>query len=667
MGLTAFHVLAALFFSSCSFSACGAADQSGYYCEDIKKPFFARSASGGEFTAQRPMAQPEKFSMPKPAGVKRVFVVGESVAAILGSGREVTRTGTARGTLGSWLSEEMSKTGLLKGAASPFEIINCGMGGYESYRIYGVLKEILNYSPDLVVVLSGNHEGSVEQPCPGLDFEFRRREFNLLEHYYSIKDDPLLAQKKASLKMHGEMLAKMARAAKKAGVPIIFCTLPVNVKDMPSRRAVSLDNLQFASGYRLFYEKKYPQALKEFKLALAADPREHFSNFYLAKTLEKLGRTDEAKSYFLSALEFDYEYTRAEKDRNALIKQVAAAEGACVADLEKVFAGISPSGLPGFREFTDGMHWRPSYNKLVWDNFFRSAGACGIKGFEDLKPGDPSSWAESRREDMVKRLNYAFSWVNNQGLNEGSLAELAYIKEVYPALLKEASVSPEKLQKILIRNFWTIGKDIELESLFPFLLAHLAETERRAGNYKEALSLCEKAAELKPKNKTLLLERAQILYALGRKKEAEEAFLSAGNTSGSEKTGALALAYGFTEKRGNAGIAVKTETRIPASAEKSQPKYLLDSCMSLSGQNKKEEALQACQSAVYAATSGVEKDSPGMKQLTSNASYESYKLLAALGRGEEAKETLLWTVENAPASWTKIFEAKKLLENYDRK
>jgi len=62
-------------------------EQRAYLCEDIKKPFFSAAAEG-VFSAQRRMAMPEKFS-PKPAGVKRVFIVGESVAGILGPGKSV--------------------------------------------------------------------------------------------------------------------------------------------------------------------------------------------------------------------------------------------------------------------------------------------------------------------------------------------------------------------------------------------------------------------------------------------------------------------------------------------------------------------------------------------------------------------------------------------------
>ena len=46
-------------------------------------------------------------------------------------------------------------------------------------------------------------------------------------------------------------------------------------------------------------------------------------------------------------------------------------------------------------------------------------------------------------------------------------------------------------------------------------------------------------------------------------------------------------------------------------------------------------------------------------RLASDASFESYKLLKAMGREEEAGETLFWTIRNAPPSWPGLAEAKK--------
>ena len=515
--------------------------QSAYFCGEIKKPLFAEVKAGtGEFKAQRSLALPEKFIMPKPAGVKRVFIIGESVAEILESGSYALYGAAHRGGLAGQPPGDGLSTGK---ANSGLEIINCGMGGYESVRIYGILKEVLRYSPDLLVVLSGNNEGSPE-PCPGPGFELRRREARLLERYYSLKDEPREAKKKASFKLHGAMLGKMARAAGKAGVPVVFCTLPANVKDTAMRGPVELTDALFASGYKLFYEKKYGAALEKFRLGLEERPDGYFLNLYAAKTLEKLGRTAGAGAYFFKALSLEDNMTRSTVDRNALIRRVAGSEGACVADLEALFYKLSPGGLPGFAEFTDGLHWRPAYNKAVWDEIFRSAAACGIRGFEKFSAWENKSRRETPREDALKRLSYAVTWLDasESCLNEGSLAGLSYIRQKLPGLLEAAAVSPEALDKLIIHNLWNIGKPMRLKDIFPLFLAHLAETERRSGNYGAALSLCERALFLKPGAGGFGLLRAQILAGLGRRQEAEKEFLESGLR---REALALGLAYGF--------------------------------------------------------------------------------------------------------------------------
>ncbi len=632
----------------------GKQDQSGYFCEDLKKPFFAETAPGkGEFRAQRSLAMQEQFSMPKPAGVKRVFVLGESVATILGPGYAAVQTDS----FGGGLLRKLAKKGLISGKpSSGIEILNCGMSGYESYRIYGILKEVLAYSPDLIVVLSGNNEGSTDRNCPGLDFELRRREFRLLERYYALKDNPQQARKKANLKMHGDMLAKMAAAAKKAGVPVVFCALPANMADMPSRRQAPLENVRFAAGYADFYAKKYEAAAAKFKVGLAERPQEHFLNFYMGQTLVKLGKAAEAGAYLRKAVDYDEDMSRASADRNALIRKVAASEDACVAGLDKLFYGFSAGGLPGFEEFTDGMHWRPPYNKAVWDEIFRSASACGIKGFEKFRSADSSRWQETPRYDALKRLSYAVTWLDEQNstFDEGSLAELAFIRKKLPGLLEEAAGSPEALDKLILRNFWSLGKAMRLKELFPLFLAHLAEVERRAGNYGRALALCDRALALAPGRGTFMLERAQVLAGLGRKKEAEKEFQGSGLR---REAVSLGLAYGLDLTF----PAYSAQSAAVSPVQKDRLEERMEECMKPGPGKDPEKALQACQDVVYMVSASAEDKKGTLGLLGSDASFESYKLLMAMGRGEEARETLLWTVKNAPASWPKRAEAGKLL------
>ena len=350
-----------------------------------------------------------------------------------------------------------------------------------------------------------------------------------------------------------------------------------------------------------------------------------------------------------------------------------------MADLETLFSGLSPGGLPGFREFIDDVHWRPHYNKAVWEEIFRSAASCGIKGFERFKVADGSIWDEAPRKEAIARLHYGLSWLANyslspdgNGLNEGVLAEFSYIREEFPAVLAEAAASPEKLDKMIVRTFWASSMVAWLKTGFPVFLAHVAETERRLGNYSAALALCERALSLAPGDGRIRLVRAQSLAALGRGKEAEKEFLASNVRS--KGVAALMLAYGYSlpttaarPAQNNAAAPAQNTAAAPAQQPAAAPKLsqqerlaaLMALCVSTNSAKNMEPALRACQSVVCLVNSGTEVKSGDRKALGSDASFQSYKFLKALGRFEEARETLRWTVQGAPPSWPGLAEARK--------
>ena len=670
-----------------------------YFCNEVKKPFFAEAAGEkGRFIPQRKEAQPDSFLMPKPAGTKRVFIVGESVAALLGSGNNLS----GKLTRGQKLLKKL--LGSAAGPGATIEIINCGMGGYESYRINGVLEEVLKYSPDLVVALSGNND-TMEETCPGLECELRRRKFRLYEKYFGISNTGREARKKAAMKLHESMLLKMAASAKKAGVPIVFCTLPAAVKDMPPRQPAPLESREFAQGYRLFYANRPAEALQKFKLGLAADPIEPFFNFYAAKALEKLGREKEAAVYFSNALNFDSGMSRSGWERNTVIRRAAAAKGACVADLEKLFQNMAPGGLPGFAQFTDGMHWNVTHNKAVWEEIFRAAGRCGIKGFEKFTAGDQKDWTETPAGTALKRLGYAFSWVDEKNLSEAGLAELARIRTERPELLKNSGASREQLEKLLINNVWSAEQIKRLKDLYPFFLAHLAETERRAGNYPGALSLADKALALKPGHPLLRLVRVQALADTGGKAEAEFLALTEERSLGG-KAAALAAAYGFVSAAGPApGPAAGAGKAAAAGGQDSEfaskenskaskkltdqavdkifagdykaaellsekalaknplnPEALMNLCVLRQKDGRALKALEACKKAASAVYQDPANKISSLEMLSCEASLESFKLLKALKRGPEAAEILNQCLKRAPPAWPGLEAAKAALK-----
>ncbi|OGS13262.1 MAG: hypothetical protein A2234_03215 [Elusimicrobia bacterium RIFOXYA2_FULL_58_8] len=121
---------------------------------------------------------------------------------------------------------------------------------------------------------------------------------------------------------------------------------------------------------------------------------------------------------------------------------------------------------------------------------------------------------------------------------------------------------------------------------------------------------------------------------------------------------ALKRAAGAKESAGERGL--HSEVAGPAA---NSPEVRAERCFILAGGSNKELALGACQSAVYEAYSGKGKISPASRMRASAASFESYKLLKALERGEEAYETLLWTVKNAPSAWPGLPAAEAALED----
>lgn len=477
-------------------------------CGDVKKTFFAVAcAAGGACRAQpqRGGSGAAAFSVPKPAGVKRVFLVGESVAQLLGT----------------------------PGSGSGTEIVNCGMGGYESSRLNDVFSEVLRYEPDLVVVLSGNNEGP-EYPCPGLGPDLRRRRLRLLERFYSLGSSELPPAVRASLKTHEERLEAMAALGVKKKVPLVFCTLPANL-ELPPPGPLPLGNELFARGLHLFEKKDFKAAAAAFSERLAAAGTDLHARFYLARALAALGRPAEAREQYLKVTELDPAQGRASGARNAMIRRLAARSGAGLCDLERYFSELSPGGVPGFGLFSDGAHWRQAYGPLVWREIAAAAAAKGFMLKATAAAGTPGGKIPD--EELRRTFSYAVSGIDAAGahgsdggtlaagvLSEPALAELAFLDRERPGLLKRLARSQADFLRFFINNAWSAGMAERLPGLRLDFTAHLAELERRKGNYREALALAEAAIEELPERIFYRLIRAQALYGLGLEKEADAEF-----------------------------------------------------------------------------------------------------------------------------------------------
>lgn len=630
-----------------------------YFCDDIKKPFFSRR--GDWLEPARAPSQAKKFSAEKPPGVSRVFVLGESVAALLGRGELQERAG--RG----------------------LELINCGMGAYDSYRVGLVLREALDHKPDMLVLLSGNNENPPEF-CPGPAAELRRRERALLGRLSSLSKSGGDPGTQASLRIHERRVRAMAAAARRRKVPLVICSLPAN-ELMPPYGSLPLDSAALYRGQEALRSGDHGRALAEFSAWAAAGAPAHFAEYLKGLAKRAAGRGAGAARHLSQAVSLSPAQERTSRERNAMLRRVAAEEGACFADLDALFRAGAPSGIPGFELFSDGIHWRPAGNNKVWDAVFSAAAACGIKAagaYRGSAPGRQDTAADSLPQ---ARLSYAVSWLPAEGLHERTVFQLGKLAEESPALLERAAVSPAGLRAEFITNFWSAGTAGSLESRYPAFLLHLSEAYRRAGRVRQALAAADKAAAAGLAAPELNLIKARILHALGRRAEASaQLFALAGGRKEAQAAAALGAALGlpapvpcFEPGPGGPGKSRRLSDRgarhmaagrneeaekdflAAAAADPGNAGALLSLCMLERRRGRPEAALERCAAAAAAALGACGRPSPAQLEQAAGALLESGRIRSSLGRSAEAAKDFRVALKTAPAGWGGAAEARALL------
>jgi tetratricopeptide (TPR) repeat protein len=550
-----------------------------YFCQDVKKTFFVSSGTSGGFKVMvnsRPGSLAAAFRMPKPAGTVRVFVIGESAAALLGSG--------------PGMPLRSALDGMLPGRA--VEVINAGMGAYDSRRIYGVLEEVLAYNPDLIVILSGNNETGKEF-CPDFRSELVRRNRSLRSRIASLTMPAEDAAVSASLALHEERLRGMARLAAKKGVPTVLCTLPANLRDYAPDGDLPLDQPELLKGMAAL-EKKDPSGALEFLEAnLAANPREPFSLFYSGRALEELGRLPQAAAAYSQAVKYDPAADRCSAERNSMIRRVAGEEGAAVADLELAFSETAPGGITGGAQLADGVHWFSAYNPFV------SAVIAGTaKGILPGAGPPPAASAPSRDYgggDFEKLLSFAVSYVADGKFcdtmpNERAVIMLQRLCRLDCARLESTLASPERLRATVRDSVWSPGLKDNIQVWRTALLYNAAEMLRRNRRQAGALRLASEADRLQTRvDKEMRLPGAcpalnilkgRLLFSGGKAAAARAEWEKAARSPGARKIlVSLNAALGLGLALPPPAAAPVSELARPVSAEAAAAKKISDAAV----------------------------------------------------------------------------------------
>lgn len=432
---------------------------------DIHNAFFRKDTGKGLYLNQRMRSQAGEFAINKPVNGKRVFIIGESVAACY----------DAR-VLKDKLQEALP--------AHDWEVINCGMGGYDSHRILLVARDIARYEPDIVVLMMGNNEGC-HNP---VELNYLKYKYPILSRFWVTiaLTNILMPETRVSNSNYGSAwfrlyeinLKKIADVFEKRKVPLVVCTLPVNFRMASHFKGSYSDQNEFLLWWTL---QRHPQRVIE--LIPDADKRKY--GFCIARAYEKCGEHKKAIE--------EYVQTYNDPKRIVMIKQLASDRpgGVVLADINKLVTDLS-GGITGSEYFIDSVHYRPEVYALISDKIINSLRQWEKTGQGKIA-GNPQEWSKVESLTDTAKIIHVKTKEDHKDINSvfgvDMLNEVAqqpdYWKEAFRNRLLEDCVLILGLrdQKANLIEYLTENKEYK----WSVCLALAGEALREEGYDSEAL------------------------------------------------------------------------------------------------------------------------------------------------------------------------------------
>lgn len=364
------------------------------------------------------------FEVEKPADSIRVFCLGGSACAGWPHPPEETFSAyLERGLQAAYPGKRV-------------EVINAAAHGFASYRVRYMLNDVLEMDPDAVIVWCGNNEflearrysrAMVAVERFGLDrllvaqrlallFSRTRSEMPAAElkgaadffwkkvrrESLELRSDP---EQFEGVKQHyADSIEHIAKRAGARGVPLVLCTVPVNLRDwQPTVSHNPLENGEQDAwqklldlGQRHVMMSRTNDAVATLKRAAELNPLHAATHFWLARALEMAGRIPEARDEYSQARDLDYNPFRAITAFNETIRRVAGeSRGVVLVDLAAAFDDASDPGIAGFDLFLDYVHPTKRGNLVAAGSLF-DALTGGILGGTPAVTAFPRALAAGR-------------------------------------------------------------------------------------------------------------------------------------------------------------------------------------------------------------------------------------------------------------------------------
>lgn len=373
---------------------------------DKVQPLFVLNENEQQYEVAQPRRtffRNDTFAARKGANEYRIFVLGGSTVQGRPWGIETSFT--------SWLELSLN-------AASPethWQVVNCGGISYASYRLTLILKEVLQYEPDLIILCTGHNEfledrtyKHIKNAPEILTWSQRRlsrfRTYNLmrsgiiqlLEGESIAAEEPKLSSEvDARLDWKGEYakyhhddewhrgvmqhfdasVRGMISLCQDAEVPIILVApvsnlewAPFKSEHKPGLTPTEIQKVdQVLQGARKHWppppglepeelQRRELAAHEAYQRAIAIDERFAKLHFEQGHCYSSFGAYNEAKQAFLRAQDEDVVPLRMLEPMRDQLHVIASETNTPFLDAQNLFEQLSPNGIPGENLFVDHVH-----------------------------------------------------------------------------------------------------------------------------------------------------------------------------------------------------------------------------------------------------------------------------------------------------------------------
>jgi hypothetical protein len=357
------------------------------------KPLFSESTAG---TFQIPEERSRlfakaQFARHKSTNCKRIFALGGS-----------TTQGEPYGpptAFPEWLRINLE----LSDPQNSYEVINGGGLSYASYRVLPIVREVLGYDPDLILVYTGQNEFLEARELSGwrkvpdsiarigstatqlrtiqwirslIESEASRGTTAPATRLQSEVDALLdyqggLAKYERTQLEHSSITAsfrwnieQMILACRHHQIPVVFIVPTVNLKDCPPFKyeinpQLDRESLSKIGSLWLHVESAQSDPDRAFKSALeilAIDPEHAGAHYYVGQQFLAAHDWETAKKHLLAAKEFDVCPLRATAAIQNTVREVCELQNVPIIDADILFQSKSPNQIVGREWLIDHIH-----------------------------------------------------------------------------------------------------------------------------------------------------------------------------------------------------------------------------------------------------------------------------------------------------------------------